>query len=131
MVDKAHSLALNALMMAVWRLNPDGKIIVYVPQGSLYDSDECQRFCRASNLAPGMWRWGNCRNNAVTEPFFSSMKKERVRKRTCKHQDLSRADIFDYIEVSYNRARRQSHLGGVSQESFEQGSSWGQNLSTA
>ncbi|EDW5003937.1 IS3 family transposase, partial [Salmonella enterica subsp. enterica] len=36
---------------------------------------------------------------------------------------LARADIFDYIEVFYNRARRHSHLGGVSPEAFEQASS--------
>lgn len=38
-------------------------------------------------------------------------------------RDLARADIFDYIEVFYNRARRHSHLGGVSPEAFEQASS--------
>lgn len=32
-------------------------------------------------------------------------------------------DIFDYIEVFYNRTRRHSHLGGVSPEAFEQASS--------
>nr|WP_187362809.1 hypothetical protein [Raoultella terrigena] len=34
-----------------------------------------------------------------------------------------RGDIFDDIEVFYNRARRHSHLGGVSPEAFEQASS--------
>jgi transposase InsO family protein len=38
-------------------------------------------------------------------------------------RDLARADIFDYIEVFYNRTRRHSHLGGVSPEAFEQASS--------
>ncbi|KDE38067.1 transposase [Kosakonia radicincitans UMEnt01/12] len=36
---------------------------------------------------------------------------------------LARADIFDYIKVSYNRSRIHSHLGGVSTETFEQTSS--------
>ncbi|NYY73390.1 hypothetical protein DMN57_02170 [Escherichia coli] len=35
-----------------------------------------------------------------------------MRKRIYKTRDLARADIFDYIEVFYNRARRHSHLGG-------------------
>jgi putative transposase len=38
----------------------------------------------------------------------------------CKTRDLARSDIFDYIEVLYNRARRHSHLGGVSPEAFKQ-----------
>lgn len=63
-----------------------------------------------------MSRRGNCWDNAVAESFFSSLKKERIRKRIYKTRDLARADIFDYIEVFYNRARRHSHLGGVSPE---------------
>lgn len=119
----SRELALDALMMAVWRRKPDGEVIVHSDQGSQYGSDDWQRFCRANNLAPSMSRRGNCQDNAVAESFFSSLKKERIRKRIYKTQDLARADIFDYIEVFYNRARRHSHLGGVSPEAFEQASS--------
>ncbi|WP_179141216.1 IS3 family transposase [Cronobacter sakazakii] len=119
----SRELALDALMMAVWRRKPDGEVIVHSDQGSQYGSDDWQRFCRANNLAPSMSRRGNCWDNAVAESFFSSLKKERIRKRIYKTRDLARADIFDYIEVFYNRARRHSHLGGVSPEAFEQASS--------
>ncbi|MEX5004897.1 IS3 family transposase [Klebsiella pneumoniae] len=119
----SRELALDALMMAVWRRKPDGEVIVHSDQGSHYGSDDWQRFCRANNLAPSMSRRGNCWNNAVAESFFSSLKKERIRKRIYKTRDMARADIFDYIEVFYNRNRRHSHLGGVSPEAFEQASS--------
>ncbi|MBW8676726.1 IS3 family transposase [Escherichia coli] len=119
----SRELALDALMMAVWRRKPDGEVIVHSDQGSQYGSDDWQRFCRANNLVPSMSRRGNCWDNAVAESFFSSLKKERIRKRIYKTRDLARADIFDYIEVLYNRARRHSHLGGVSPEAFEQASS--------
>ncbi len=66
-----------------------------------------------------MSRRGNCWNNAVTESFFSSRKKERIRKRIYKTRDLAKTDVFEYIEVFYNRNRRYSHLGGVSPEAFE------------
>ena len=33
---------------------------------------------------------------------------------------LIKADVFDYIEVFYNRNRRHSHLGQVSPHDFEQ-----------
>lgn len=92
-------------------------------QDSQYASDDWQRFCRTNNLAPGISRRGNCQENAVAESFFSSLKKERIRKRIYKTRDLARADIFNYIEVFYNRARRHSHLDGVSLEAFEQASS--------
>lgn len=110
----SRELALDALMMAVWRRKPDGEVIVHSDQGSQYGSDDWLRFCWANNLAPSMSRRGNCWDNAVTESFFSSLKKERIRKRIYKTRDLARADIFDYIEVFYNRARRHSHLGGCS-----------------
>ncbi|HHA1181279.1 TPA: IS3 family transposase [Enterobacter asburiae] len=119
----SRELALDTLMMAVWRRKPDGEVIVHSDQGSQYGSDDWQRFCRANNLVPSMSRRGNCWDNAVAESFFSSLKKERIRKRIYKTRDLARADIFDYIEVFYNRARRHSHLGGVSPEAFEQASS--------
>ncbi|HGE8342420.1 IS3 family transposase [Serratia nevei] len=119
----SRELALDALMMAVWRRKPDSEVIVHSDQGCQYGSDEWQRFCRANNMAPSMSRRGNCWDNAVAESFFSSLKKERIRKRIYKTRDLARADIFDYIEVFYNRARRHSHLGGVSPEAFEQASS--------
>jgi putative transposase len=50
------------------------------------------------------------------------LKKERIRKRIYKTRDLAKADVFDYIEVFYNRTRRHRHLGGVSPEAFERAS---------
>jgi putative transposase len=76
-----------------------------------------------------MSRRGNCWDNAVAESFFSSLKKERIKKRIYKTRDLARADIFDYIEVFYNRTRRHSHLGGVSPEAFERASFCGSAVS--
>lgn len=70
----SRELALDALMMAVWRRKPDGEVVVHSDQGSQYSSDDCQRFCRANNLTPSMSRRGNCWDNAVAESFFSSLK---------------------------------------------------------
>ena len=53
---------------------------------------------------------------------ISSLKKERVRKLIYKTRELARADIFDYIEVFYNRTCRHNHLGGLSPEAFEHAS---------
>lgn len=57
--------------------------------------------------------------NAVTESFFSSLKKERIKKQIYKNRELALAEVADYIEVFYNRTCRHSHLGGVSPEQFE------------
>jgi putative transposase len=118
----ARELALDALLMALTRRAPKQCVIVHSDQGSQYGSDDWQRFCRSHHLQPSMSRRGNCWDNAVAESFFSSLKKERIRKRVYKTRELARADVFDYIEVFYNRTRRHTHLGGISPEAFEQAS---------
>ena len=61
----------------------------------------------------------------MAESFFSSLKKERVRRGVYKTRNEARADLFDYIEMFYNPKRRHSHLGGVSPEAFERASNDG------
>lgn len=118
----AREIVLDALVMAVWRRRPKNKVLVHSDQGSQYGSDDWLRFLKANNLEPSMSRRGNCWDNAVAESFFSSLKKERIKKRIYKTREMARADVFDYIEGFYNRSRRHSHLGGVSPEAFEHAS---------
>lgn len=115
----AREIVLDALLMAVWHRKPAHRVLVHSDQGSQYGSDDWQRFCRQHNLEPSMSRKGNCWDNAVAESFFSSLKKERIKKRVYKTRDLARADIFDYIEMFYNQNRRHSNLGGLSPAAFE------------
>ena len=62
---------------------------------------------------------GNCYDNAVAESFFSSLKNEIVHHRNYQTRDEARTDIFEYIELFYNRARLHSSLGYVSPLTFE------------
>jgi transposase InsO family protein len=64
-------------------------------------------------------RKGNWWDNAVAESFFSSLKKERIKKQIYRNRDLALNAVADYIDAFYNRTRRHSHLGGVSPEQFE------------
>ena len=66
-----------------------------------------------------MSRKANCWDNAVAESFFSSLKKERIKKQIYKNREQAVADIAHYIDSFYNSTRRHSHLGGVSPEQFE------------
>jgi putative transposase len=88
-------------------------------QGSQYGSDGWQRFCRTNRLVPSMSRKGNCWDNAVAESFFSSLKKEHIKKAIYKNRAIAREAITAYIEDFYNPKRRHSHIGGVSPEVFE------------
>jgi putative transposase len=113
-----RELVLDAVLAAVQLRHPD-QAIIHSDQGSQYGSDDWRRFCRTNHLEPSMSRRGNCWDNAVAESFFSSLKKERIKKRIYKNREIARADISDYIELFYNRTRRHSYLGGVSPEEFE------------
>ena len=108
----ARGIVLDALLMAVWKRKPSGRVIVHSDQGSQYGSDDWVRFCKEHKLDPSMSRRGNCWNNAVAESFLSSLKKEKTRKKVYRTRSRARADIFDYVEMFYNRTRRHSHLGG-------------------
>src|SRR6201982_3385092 len=76
-------------------------------------------------------RWSRiCWDNAVVESFFSSLKKERIKKQIYKKRELALADVADYIVTFYNRTRRHGHLGGVSPEQFEAATKCGAGMST-
>jgi putative transposase len=113
-----RELVLDAVLVAVRRRRPR-RTLIHSDQGTQYGSDARRRFCRSNRLEPSMSRKGNCWNNAVAESFFSSLKKERIKKQIYKNRDLATKDLADYIDVFYNRTRRHSHLGGVSPEQFE------------
>ena len=114
----AQDLVLDALLMAVRRRKPTHTLI-HSDQGSQFGSDAWRRFCRAHHLEPSMSRRGNCWDNAVAESFFSSLKKERIKKRIYTTREMAKTEISDYIDRFYNRTRRHSHLSGVSPEAFE------------
>jgi len=111
-------LVLDAVMKAIKTRRPKNTII-HSDQGSQYGSDDWRRFCRSNKLEPSMSRRGNCWDNAVAESFFSSLKKERIKKRIYNNRKIATADVSDYIESFYNRTRRHQHIGGVSPEEFE------------
>jgi putative transposase len=118
-----RELVLDAILMAVWRRRPGPGLVIHSDQGSQYGSDDWHRFCRDHGLKPSMGRRGNCWDNAVAESFFSSLRKERVRRKVYTTKEEAKADLFDYIEMFYNPRRRHSHIGGVSPEVFERTSS--------
>lgn len=113
-----RELVLDAVLMAVRRRRPR-RALIHSDQGTQYGSDAWRRFCKTNHLEPSMSRRGNCWDNAVAESFFSSLKKERIKKRIYKDRDEATREIADYIESFYNRTRRHSHIGGVSPEAFE------------
>ena len=117
--NMSTDIVLDALMMAVWRRQPKSPVIIHSDQGSQFGSDDFMRWCKDNNLVPSMSRRGNCYDNAVAESFFSSLKKERIRRSIYPTREEAKSEIFDYIEVFYNRKRRHSYLNQMSPMAFE------------
>jgi transposase InsO family protein len=66
-----------------------------------------------------MSRRGDCYDNAVVESFFGTLKTELIHGRPYATRAEARADIFEYVEVFYNRERRHSALGYLSPVEYE------------
>ena len=112
-------LVLQALLMAVWRRKPKGKVLIHSDQGSQFTSIDWSSFLKQHNLEHSMSRRGNCHDNAVAESFFSLLKRERIRRRTYRTRDEARSDVFDYIEMFYNPKRKHTNNGMLSPADFE------------
>lgn len=68
-------IVLNALLIAVWRRNPQKQVLVHSDQGSQYTSHEWQSFLKSYGQEESMSRRGNCHDNAVAESFFQLLKR--------------------------------------------------------
>ncbi|HDS9724438.1 TPA: IS3 family transposase [Enterobacter bugandensis] len=112
-------IVLNALLMAVWRRNPQKQVLVHSDQGSQYTSHEWQSFLKSHGLEGSMSRRGNCHDNAVAESFFQLLKRERIKKRIYGTREEARSDIFDYIEMFYNSKRRHGSSNQMSPTEYE------------
>ena len=103
-------LVLNALRMARFKRKPKPGLIHHSDRGSQYCSRDYQALMADIEATASMSRKGNCWDNAPMESWFNSLKNERVFHRCYLTRDEAKADLFDYIEVFYNRKRRHSGL---------------------
>ena len=66
-----------------------------------------------------MSRKGDCYDNAVVESFFKTLKAEIPWHRKFGTREEARKDLFEYIEVFYNRKRLHSALDYKSPVNYE------------
>jgi len=114
-----RDLVLEALKMAIGRRPPLPGLIHHSDRGSQYASHDFQKLLRDHGIACSMSGAGNCYDNAVVESFFALLKRERVYRQTYRTRAEATTDIFQYIEIFYNRERRHSCASLMSPEQFE------------
>ena len=112
-------LVTDALQMALARRRPDPGLIWHSDQGGQFVSLAFGQQARAAGIAQSMGSRGDCYDNAVAESFFATLKKELVHRQTWPTKAELRTEVFDYIEIFYNRQRRHKTLGQISPAEFE------------
>jgi transposase InsO family protein len=112
-------LVVDALAMAVAGRRPGAGLLAHSDRGSQYASDHYQRVLATEGIVCSMSGIGQCWDNAPVESFFGRLKCEVGSSQMFATRDQARAEIFEYLEVFYNRVRRHSSLGFLSPEAFE------------
>ena len=93
---QTSELAVQALLMAIWRRKPGPGLLIHSDQGAQFTSREWAAFLRENNLEHSMSRRGNRHDNAVAESFFQILKREKVRRRKYRTREAARRDVFEY-----------------------------------
>jgi putative transposase len=112
-------LVIKALNMAIQNRKPKKGLIHHSDRGSQYASREFQQTLWKHGIRSSMSRKGNCWDNAVAESFFSTLKTELIFHNRYQNRKQAKRDIFEYIEIYYNRIRMHSTLDYKSPQEYE------------
>jgi len=113
------ALILKALFMALLHRQPPANLLFHSDRGVQYASADYRAALHQAGLVASMSGKGNCYDNAVMESFWSTLKLELVYRRDFQTRAHARSEIFDYIELFYNRLRSHSALNYLSPVDFE------------
>ena len=114
-----RDLVLDALKMALGRRWPSSGFIHQSDRGSQYASADFQQLLKDHGIECSMSGAGNCYDNAVAESFFATLKRERVHRQIYQTRAEARADLFQFIEIFYNRQRRHSAVGHMKPDQYD------------
>lgn len=112
------TLVTLALKKAVRARKPAPGLIFHSDQGSQYTSERFRKMLDMLGIRQSMSRRGNCWDNAPTESFFATMKKEMFYGRSFANTIELEAAIVRYIK-RYNEKRLHTTLGMRSPRDYE------------
>jgi putative transposase len=69
-------LVIDALLMAIWRRKPEGRVLIHSDQGVQYTSSDWKKFAKDNNLDLSMSRRGN--NGGVSLAVFEKQYYEKL-----------------------------------------------------
>ena len=109
-------------VIAAWRMairnRSTKEVLFHSDRGVQYASHEFRKEIAQHEAIQSMSRKGNCWDNAVAENFFKILKSEMVYH--LRYQSILHAknDVFEFIEIWYNRKRIHSYLGYKTPEQY-------------
>jgi transposase InsO family protein len=112
-------LVSQSLFRAVAAKRPGKGLIHHSDRGSQYCAYKYGKLLEQFGMKASMSRKGNCYDNAPMESFWGTLKNELVHH--CRYRSRQEAveDITEYIEIFYNRQRRQKRLGYLPPAAYE------------
>jgi putative transposase len=111
-------LVTQSLFRAVKNRRPPQGLIHHSDRGIQYCSPHYQKLLDQFRMKASMSRKGNCYDNAPMESFWGTLKSELVHQRHYTTREEAIREITEYIEVFYNRERRQARLGYLSPAAY-------------
>lgn len=112
-------LVKQSLLKAVSAKQPPVGLIHHSDRGIQYCAKEYQRLLSRLGMKSSMSRKGNCYDNAPMESFWGTLKNELVHHQRYTTREMAMREITEYIEIFYNRERRQKRLGYLSPAAYE------------
>jgi transposase InsO family protein len=113
------NLVSQSLFRAVASKGPVAGLIHHSDRGSQYCSHEYRKLLDRFHMRASMSGKGDCYDNAPMESFWGTLKNELVHHRRYGTRREAIREISEYIEIFYNRQRRQARLGYLSPAAYE------------
>lgn len=114
-----QELALSALRRALRHRRARGGLH-HSDRGVQYASMAYRQLLADARFTQSMSRVGDCWDNAVVESFFATLTKELLVEGLFESRAIATRELFEFIEIWYNRQRRHSSLGYRSPTQFEE-----------
>jgi putative transposase len=120
----SNGMSTDETVLAAWKMAVKTR---RVQKGLIFHSDRGIQYANKKianviesykTVRRSMSRKGNCWDNAVAESFFKTLKTEQVYGNKLVSKEQMRLDLFEYIEIWYNRKRRHSALQYKTIEEF-------------
>jgi putative transposase len=113
------ALVVAALKQALQNRPITAGVIFHSDRGSQYSSRACRDVLAAAGMIQSMSRRANPYDNAWTESFMGTLKRETLQDGRFDCADDAQCELFGFIDGYYNTQRKHSALGYLSPCQFE------------